>query len=136
MKEEQMEHRIVLVEWLDASLEMGPIDLASAKESCGPVTCITVGLVVEETVEVIKLAADYTPNYGQVRAVMSIPQPYVKRLVELAGVDEDGLNVEVLPPTVCNCDHKEDTEEKAEGTRVPVCRSLNCCKSDREGGTS
>lgn len=65
---------IVLVEWLDASFQSGPVTVEQLSE---PFIVRSVGLLVQETKERISLAQSFTIHKDEFQEVLHIPKLYI-----------------------------------------------------------
>ena len=67
-------NRLVVVRWIDASHQQGPITRCELSDD---LELVTVGLLIQETETRITLAMEYDPTDGQMREVQHIPLRYI-----------------------------------------------------------
>lgn len=65
---------ILMVEWLDASHQSGPIDIT---ELSGEHIIRSVGWLIQETRERVTLAQDFCVSIDSYREVLHIPKKYI-----------------------------------------------------------
>ncbi|KKM27327.1 hypothetical protein LCGC14_1575860 [marine sediment metagenome] len=83
---------VAVIHWLDAMSDRGPLTLTGIKQ-LGPLPIVTVGLLISQDEEVIRVAQDWSLFSGGIsehryREVAVIPKTYITKLEILIASDE------------------------------------------------